>query len=201
MGLLTIIRKNRQKEKEMRILFLGLDNAGKTTILKKLNGEDIMGISPTLGFNIKTFVHRQYTLNIWDVGGQRTLRPYWRNYFEQTDALVWVVDSGDRMRMNDCKEELHSLLLEDRLAGASLLVFANKQDLQGSMSSADIRDALDLLAIKSHRWKILPCSAMTGENLVGGLDWVVDDVAGRLYYSTTTEDAAPRSEFGTIAAR
>ncbi len=51
--------------------------------------------------------------NIGDVGGQRTLRPYWRNYFEQTDALVWVVDSGDRMRMQDCKQELHSLLLED----------------------------------------------------------------------------------------
>lgn len=48
-----------------------------------------------------------------DVGGQRTLRPYWRNYFEQTDALVWVVDSSDRMRMQDCKEELHSLLTED----------------------------------------------------------------------------------------
>lgn len=96
-----------------------------------------------------------------DVGGQRTLRPYWRNYFEQTDALVWVVDSGDRMRMIDCKEELHGLLLEDvrlvspsyirvvsdlllqRLAGASLLVFANKQDIQGSMSSAEIRDVRD----------------------------------------------------------
>jgi ADP-ribosylation factor-like protein 2 len=90
-----------------------LDNAGKTTILKKLNGEDIASVSPTLGFNIKTFTHKKYTLNIWDVGGQRTLRPYWRNYFEQTDALVWVVDSSDRLRMKDCKEELHSLLLED----------------------------------------------------------------------------------------
>ncbi|KAI0092482.1 ADP-ribosylation factor family-domain-containing protein [Irpex rosettiformis] len=185
MGLLTIIRKNRQKEKEMRILFLGLDNAGKTTILKKLNGEDITGISPTLGFNIKTFVHGRYTLNVWDVGGQRTLRPYWRNYFEQTDAIVWVVDSGDRMRMKDCKEELHSLLLEDRLAGASLLIFANKQDIPGTMSTAEIREALDLSSIKSHQWRILSCSAMTGHNLVEGLDWVVEDVAGRLYYSAT----------------
>ncbi|KIK55368.1 hypothetical protein GYMLUDRAFT_47925 [Collybiopsis luxurians FD-317 M1] len=185
MGLLTIIRKNRTKEKEMRMLFLGLDNAGKTTILKKLNGEDIMSVSPTLGFNIKTFMHGKYTLNIWDVGGQRTLRPYWRNYFEQTDALVWVVDSGDRMRINDCKEELHSLLMEDRLAGASLLVLANKWDLQGAMNDSQIRDALDLNSIKSHHWKILSCSAVTGENLVQGLDWVVDDVARRLYYSST----------------
>ncbi|GAW06960.1 GTP-binding protein [Lentinula edodes] len=158
----------------------GLDNAGKTTILKKLNGEDIMNTSPTLGFNIKTFVHGKYTLNIWDVGGQRTLRPYWRNYFEQTDALVWVVDSGDRMRMSDCRDELNSLLLEDRLAGASLLVFANKWDLQGSMNDSQIRDALDLSSIKSHHWKILSCSAVTGENLVDGLNWVVDDVAKRL---------------------
>ncbi|EFI27645.1 ADP-ribosylation factor-like protein 2 [Coprinopsis cinerea okayama7 len=222
MGLLSIIRKNRQKEREMRILFLGLDNAGKTTILKKLNNEDISGISPTLGFNIKTFVHRAYTLNIWDVGGQTTLRPYWRNYFEQTDALVWVVDSSDRMRMHDCKRELHSLLTEDRLAGASLLVFANKQDLPGSMDDSEIsnvsllvaagipfsspvtgilvkysmlintQQALDLPSIKSHHWTIWPCSAVTGQNLVSGLDWVVNDVANRLYYSSTT--AHPTNE-------
>jgi len=184
MGLLTIIRKNREKEKEMRILFLGLDNAGKTTIIKNLSGEDITTVSPTLGFNIKTFMHRKYTLNIWDVGGQRTLRPYWRNYFEQTDAIVWVVDSGDRMRMQDCKQELHSLLLEDRLAGASLLVFANKQDIPGSLTEGEIRDALDLPSIRSHHWVIWPCSAVTGHNLVTGLDWVVDDVAIRLYYSS-----------------
>ncbi|EPQ59729.1 GTP-binding protein [Gloeophyllum trabeum ATCC 11539] len=189
MGLLTIIRKNRQKEKEMRILFLGLDNAGKTTILKKLNGEDIMSVSPTLGFNIKTFIHGGYTLNIWDVGGQRTIRPYWRNYFEQTDAIVWVVDSTDRSRMKDCRDELHSLLLEDRLAGASLLVFANKQDIQGSMSDEEIRHALDLDSIRSHNWRIWPCSAVTGNNLVTGLDWVVGDVAGRLYYSSTVGEA------------
>ncbi|KAF8628159.1 hypothetical protein AX17_006029 [Amanita inopinata Kibby_2008] len=186
MGLLTIIRKNREKEREMRILFLGLDNAGKTTILKKLNGEDVRNVSPTLGFNIKTFIHGKYTLNIWDVGGQRTLRPYWRNYFEQTDAVVWVVDSGDRLRMQDCKQELHALLTEDRLAGASLLVFANKQDIQGSLSVSEISSALDLESIRTHHWQIWPCSAMTGENLVQGLDWVVGDVATRLYYSTTT---------------
>ena len=76
------------KEKEIRILILGLDNAGKTTILRKFSGEDIDKIEPTLGFNIKTLCHGDYTLNIWDVGGQRTIRAYWRNYFESTDGLV-----------------------------------------------------------------------------------------------------------------
>jgi len=150
--------------------------------VKKINGEDISTISPTLGFEIKTFVHGNYTLNIWDVGGQRLLRPYWRNYFEQTDALVWVVDSSDRLRMDDCKEELHKLLQEDRLSGASLLVYANKQDLDGAMSVSEIREALDLNALTTHHWKILPCSAVLGTNLVEGLDWVVNEVAGRLYY-------------------
>jgi len=80
MGLLTILKKLKEKEKEMRILMVGLDNAGKTTILRKFNGEDVNTIAPTLGFNIKTLEFRGYKLNVWDVGGQKTIRSYWRNY-------------------------------------------------------------------------------------------------------------------------
>ncbi|XP_066371736.1 ADP-ribosylation factor-like protein 2 isoform X1 [Miscanthus floridulus] len=138
MGLLSIIRKIKRKEKEMRILMVGLDNSGKTTIVLKINGEDTSVISPTLGFNIKTIKYHKYSLNIWDVGGQKTIRSYWRNYFEQTDGLVWVVDSSDIRRLDDCRAELHNLLKEERLAGASLLVFANKQDIQGALKPAEI---------------------------------------------------------------
>ncbi|CAE6443571.1 unnamed protein product [Rhizoctonia solani] len=167
---------------------VGLDNAGKTTILKRLKGQDVMSTSPTLGFEISTITYGKYLLNIWDVGGQRTLRPYWRNYFEQTDVLVWVVDSGDRLRMEDCREELHTLLQEQRLAGSSLLVFANKQDIMGSMSDAEIKEALDLPSIRSHRWKIQPCSAVTGENVQAGLEWAVSDVAQRVYWGVIEAD-------------
>ncbi|DBB06798.1 TPA: ADP-ribosylation factor-like protein 2 [Trebouxia sp. C0006] len=135
MGLLTIIKKVKQKEKEMRLLMVGLDNAGKTTIVKRLNNEDITTISPTLGFNIKTMQFNGYRLNIWDVGGQKTLRSYWRNYYEQTDALIWVVDTTDLHRLEDCRSELHNLLKEERLTGATLLIFANKQDLAGSLTA------------------------------------------------------------------
>ncbi|KAG0753698.1 hypothetical protein G6F57_010271 [Rhizopus arrhizus] len=159
----------------------GLDNAGKTTILKRINGEPIDTISPTLGFNIKTLEHESYKLNIWDVGGQKSIRSYWRNYFEQTDALVWVVDSADRLRLNDCKTELHQLLQEERLAGATLLVFANKQDIAGALSEKEIKDLLGLEEIKSHHWAILACSAVTGDNLLKGMNWVVNDVASRIY--------------------
>ena len=124
----------KSKEKEIRILMVGLDNAGKTTIVKRINGEDISTISPTLGFNIKTMRYQGYGLNIWDVGGQKTLRSYWRNYYESTDGLVWVVDSADVRRLEDCALELKKLLGEEKLAGASVLIFANKQDIPGALT-------------------------------------------------------------------
>ncbi|KAI9030333.1 putative ADP-ribosylation factor-like 2-like protein [Hyaloraphidium curvatum] len=184
MGLLTIIRKARQKEKEMRILVLGLDNAGKTTICKRIMGMPIDTISPTLGFNIETLEHKGYKLNIWDIGGQRTIRPYWRNYFESTDGLVFVVDASDP-RITDARAELGELLKEERLAGASLLVFANKQDLPGARTVDEIARLLGLEEgaemLKGHHWAIQGCSAYTGQNLLTGLDWLVADVGERLY--------------------
>ncbi|MFQ6623469.1 hypothetical protein Gotur_003524 [Gossypium turneri] len=182
MGLLSIIRKIKRKEKEMRILMVGLDNSGKTTIVLKINGEDTSIISPTLGFNIKTISYQKYTLNIWDVGGQRTIRSYWRNYFEQTDGLVWVVDSSDLRRLDDCKMELDNLLKEERLSGASLLILANKQDIKGALTPAEIAKVLNLEAMDTSRhWKIVGCSAYTGEGLLEGFDWLVQDVASRIY--------------------
>ncbi|PMD24033.1 ADP-ribosylation factor family protein [Hyaloscypha hepaticicola] len=179
--MLSILRKARLKDKEMRILMLGLDNAGKTTIVKKIMGEDINTVSPTLGFIIKTIDYDGYKLNIWDVGGQKTLRSYWRNYFEKTDALIWVVDATDRLRIDDCREELHGLLQEERLSGASLLVFANKTDVHGCMDEAEIQEGLKLNAIKTHKWHIIRCSAITGANLEEGLEWVVQDAKARLF--------------------
>lgn len=160
---------------------LGLDNAGKTTIVKKIMGEDVNTVSPTLGFIIKTIEYEGYKLNIWDVGGQKTLRSYWRNYFEKTDALIWVVDATDRLRIDDCRDELQGLLQEERLAGASLLVFANKTDVDGCMTEQEILASLQLESIRTHHWHILPCSAMTGNNLKEGLAWVVEDAKKRLF--------------------
>ncbi|KAK4983951.1 hypothetical protein LTR66_002902 [Elasticomyces elasticus] len=165
----------------MRILMLGLDNAGKTTIVKRIMNEDVSSVSPTLGFIIKTIEYDGYQLNIWDVGGQKTLRTYWKNYFEKTDTLIWVVDATDRERLDDCRLELKGLLLEERLSGASLLVFKNKSDVPGSMTEDNVRTGLQLDSIKTHKWKIMPCSAMTGLNLQEGLQWVVQDAKDRLF--------------------
>lgn len=109
------------------------------------------------------------------------MRSYWRNYFESTDGLIFVVDSADKSRLNDCKAELQKLLLEERLAGATLLVFANKQDLPGSLKSEDIQNILELEAVKTHHWRIVPCSAYNGDNLLNGIDWLLDDIASRIF--------------------
>ncbi|SNX84048.1 probable ARL1 - ADP-ribosylation factor [Melanopsichium pennsylvanicum] len=192
MGLFTIIRKTKLRSREFRFLFLGLDNAGKTTILKRLqkrSQSEIEAISPTLGFAIQTFQYQGYHLNVWDVGGQKSLRPYWKNYFEKTDAIIWVIDSFDIVRLTDCKQELEKLLSEERLHGATILIFANKQDLPGALSAEQIKNHLQLDCVSTHSWRIQPCSAYTGDNLVQGLDWTVKDVANRIYYRGDAKSA------------
>merc|ERR1712061_569175 len=143
-GLLSILKKMRKDEKEARILMLGLDNAGKTTILKKLSEEDISHIMPTQGFNIKSLVHEGFKLNVWDIGGQKSIRPYWSNYFESSDALVYVIDSSDRRRLEESSNELKELLAEDKLGGLPVLIFANKQDLLQAVPADEISDTLAL---------------------------------------------------------
>lgn len=159
----------------------GLDNAGKTTIIRRLNGEDIDSVAPTLGFKITTFSYEPYTLNIWDVGGQRSLRSYWKNYFESTDGLVWVVDCADAQKLETCANELHELLKEERLAGASLLVLANKQDLAGALKSDQIEKALNLSKIKTHNWALYPVSAVADDGVKEPFEWLVKDIGSRIY--------------------
>merc|ERR1712147_611167 len=105
-GLLNLLRTLKKSEKEARILVLGLDNAGKTTILKKMSEEDVSTIMPTQGFNIKSLTQDGFKLNVWDIGGQREICPYWKNYFENTDGLIYVVDSADDVRLAECTTEL-----------------------------------------------------------------------------------------------
>jgi ADP-ribosylation factor-like protein 3 len=107
MGLLAILRKLKSApDRELRILLLGLDNAGKTTLLKQLASEETKNITPTQGFNIKSVQSEGFKLNVWDIGGQRKIRPYWRNYFENTDVLIYVIDSADAKRLEETGQEL-----------------------------------------------------------------------------------------------
>ncbi|XP_075210828.1 ADP-ribosylation factor-like protein 3 isoform X2 [Lycorma delicatula] len=177
MGLLSILRKLKSSpDRELRILLLGLDNAGKTTLLKKLASEDITHITPTQGFNIKSVQSDGFKLNVWDIGGQRKIRPYWRNYFENTDILIYVIDSADRKRLDETGYELSELLLDEKLCGIPLLIYANKQDLLHAASAADVAQALSLHLIKDRPWQIQACSATIGEGIKDGMEWVSKNV-------------------------
>ncbi|EED96017.1 adp-ribosylation factor like protein 3 [Thalassiosira pseudonana CCMP1335] len=176
MGLLSLLQKLKRSDNEARILVLGLDNSGKTTILKQLFDEDISQVTPTQGFNVKSMTQNNLKLNVWDIGGQKSIRPYWRNYFDHTDAIIYVIDSSDKKRMTETGLELDQLLSEDKLEGVPLLVLANKQDLLNSLSAEEIGEGLNLLSIRDRTWNIQPCSAMDGEGIKDGMDWIMENV-------------------------
>merc|ERR1712084_100263 len=111
----NLLRTLKRDDKEAGILVLGLDNSGKTTILKALSEENISTIMPTQGFNIKSLTQDGFKLNVWDIGGQKAIRPYWKNYYENTDGMVYVVDSSDEVRLQECVDELQALLAEEGL--------------------------------------------------------------------------------------
>ena len=181
MGLMKILRKIKLKEHQVRILTLGLDNSGKTTIIKSFLSQDPTSTSPTLGFTINTLKYKSNTINFWDIGGQTTIRSYWRNYFEETDGVIWVVDSSDKLRLNDCKDELHNLLKQEKLAGATLLVYCNKQDINGALSVEEIKNVLELENITTRHWIIMPCCGLNGNGLENGLEWLMDDISSRIF--------------------
>mmetsp|Transcript_23283 Transcript_23283/g.52482 ORF Transcript_23283/g.52482 Transcript_23283/m.52482 type:complete len:181 (+) Transcript_23283:80-622(+) len=165
--------------KEMRILMLGLDAAGKTTILYRLKLSEVVTTIPTVGFNVETVEYKNINFTVWDVGGQDKIRKLWRYYYEGTDGLIFVVDSSDRDRIQDAQEELHRMLAEPELEKAALLVLANKQDLANAMPANEVMQQLELQKLRHRKWFIQATSAPTGDGLYEGLDWLSKALSSR----------------------
>lgn len=167
--------------KELRILILGLDGAGKTTILYRLQIGEVVTTKPTIGFNVETLSYKNLKLNVWDLGGQTSIRPYWRCYYADTAAVIFVVDSTDKDRMSTASKELHLMLQEEELQDAALLVFANKQDQPGALSASEVSKELNLVELKDRSWSIVASSAIKGEGITEGLDWLIDVIKRNSY--------------------
>eukprot|EP00760_Papus_ankaliazontas_P031275 PhM_4_TR5223/c1_g1_i1/m.54834/K07937/ARF1; ADP-ribosylation factor 1 len=163
-------------KQDVRILMVGLDAAGKTTILYKLKLGEIVTTIPTIGFNVETVEYKNLKFTVWDVGGQDKLRPLWRHYFQNTNGVIFVVDSNDKDRVAQARDELSKMLSEDELRDAVLLVFANKQDLPNAMSTAEVTDKLGLHSLRQRNWFIQGCCATEGNGLYEGLDWLAANV-------------------------
>merc|ERR1711967_95159 len=151
--------------KEMRILMVGLDAAGKTTILYKMKLGEVVTTIPTIGFNVETVEYKNISFNVWDIGGQDKIRKLWRYYYANTQGLIFVVDSNDRDRIEDAREELSKMLADDEMRDAAVLVLANKQDLPNSMTAAEVTDKLGLNSLRNRQWYIQSTCATTGDGL------------------------------------
>ncbi|XP_048225993.1 ADP-ribosylation factor 1-like 2 isoform X1 [Ricinus communis] len=168
---------------EMRVVMLGLDAAGKTTILYKLHIGEVLSTVPTIGFNVEKVQYKNVMFTVWDVGGQEKLRPLWRHYFNNTDGLIYVVDSLDRERIGRAKAEFQAIIKDPFMLNSVLLVFANKQDMKGAitpvfvlkkgaMTPMEVCEGLGLFELKNRKWHIQGTCALRGDGLYEGLDWL-----------------------------
>lgn len=154
---------------------VGLDAAGKTTILYKLKLGELVTTIPTIGFNVESIEYKGITFSVWDVGGQDKIRPLWRHYYQNTEGIIFVIDSNDRDRLPTARDELAKMLNEEELQGAAVLILANKQDIPGALSAAEVMKGLELAELAGGRkWHVQPTTATSGDGLYDGLCWLKD---------------------------
>ncbi|CAN0018719.1 unnamed protein product [Ascophyllum nodosum] len=167
---------------EKRLLLLGLDGAGKTSLLYKLHLEEVVHTIPTVGFNVERVEYRKMEMIIWDIGGQTKLRPLWRHYFVNTDALIYMIDSSDTSRIEEARDELFKVLKDVNMSECrSILILLNKQDLPGAINPSVMIDKFgwkdgEANPLKQRRWYIQGCCAVTGEGVFEGLDWLCESL-------------------------
>jgi len=162
-------------KKPIRLLMLGLDAAGKTTVLYKLKLGEFVQTIPTIGFNVETIKYKSIRFDCWDAGGQAKFRRLWHHYCQNSQGVIFVVDSTDEERMPEARDELHRIMEEESLRGTVLLVLANKQDMPKALSTEEIALALELSSL-TKQWHIEATCATTGQGLYDGLDWLVDQL-------------------------
>ena len=165
-------------KRKLKLLVLGLGYVGKTTILYKLRLAEVVSSVPTLGFNVETIDNKNILINSWTTGPAH-IKYLERRYYPETQGIVFVVDSSDKDWIAIAKEGLDSLLSEELLKDAVLLVLANKQDISGVLSVTEIAEMLDLTTIKSRVWHIQGTCAMTGEGLYEGFNWLAQTISKR----------------------
>lgn len=156
---------------EARILMLGLDGAGKTTLLYKLKLCEKTHTVPTIGFNVETIYFGKLQMTMWDIGGQHKLRSLWKHYFQNADAMIFIIDSTDWIRLSEAQQELYKVLHDPNLTRTlkCVLILANKQDLPNAADLTTISEVLELNRIKLP-WYIHGCCALTGDNVHEGID-------------------------------
>ena len=164
-------------KKHVRIIMIGLNGAGKTSILYQLKLSDLVETIPTIGFNVEEIRYKSLNISIWDMGGnniiyENEVRKLWRHYYLEADGIIFVVDSTDKERFEQAKQALSLLIFDEELKGVPLLVYANKQDLNDAVYPNEIFEYLNLKNIKNNKWLLQGTSALNGNGIKEGFDWL-----------------------------
>ncbi|KAF4583245.1 arf/Sar family, other [Ophiocordyceps camponoti-floridani] len=159
---------------EMDVTLVGLQNAGKTSLLRVLaGGEFTLDSIPTVGFNMKRVQRGHVSLKCWDIGGQPRFRSMWERYCRGVNAIVFIVDIADVALIPQAKEELHALMGHTSLGGIPLLVLGNKSDLPRKLSVDELIDELDLKSITGREVCCYGISAKEETNLEAVVQFLV----------------------------
>ncbi|XP_014673066.1 PREDICTED: ADP-ribosylation factor-like protein 13B [Priapulus caudatus] len=178
-------KRHREPHKEITLLLVGIDNAGKTVAAKGLLGESIEGVAPTVGFSSSSMRYDKFDVTLHDLGGGKKIRAIWKNYLSEAYGLIYVVDSSDGERMQESKAVLKDLLQNPRISGKPVLVLANKQDVPGALDEIDVVDQLDLeLLVNTYKCpcRVETCSASLGQGkkmdaaLRAGFRWLLETI-------------------------
>ena len=167
------------KKSNAWIAMIGLDYAGKTTILYKMKLGEVINTMPTIGFNMETTQYRNYIINTWDSGNYNYLRTVVRFYLMNSYAIIFVVDSTDIDRFDDAATALGKVLIEVEFNNAPLLVLANKQDLKNAVPPTEIANKLGLPKLKNRTWRIQGTSILSVDGLYEGFDWIINQLSGQ----------------------
>ena len=167
-----------KRKRQIRILFQGMDASGKTTILYQLKHGEAVTTIPTIGFNVETIEHNGISVNAWDLSGKDKIRPLFRHYYPNSDALLFVIDSTDEERMGDIKDEIKRTLKMDELRHSKVLVLANKQDIEDALTAEEVGKRLEIHNYKHEQGAIpvFPTCAMTGQGLWEAIDWLESEI-------------------------
>jgi len=189
------IRKRKEPNRAVTLVVIGLDDAGKTTMVASLQGEPPDGITPTIGFANAEFTINRCKVTAYDLGGGVRIRDVWRKYYSEVFGVVFVVDSCNNERLSETKDVLQKVIEHEKIAGKPFLIFANKQDKEGALLGEDVANVLDL-ENQSQKYtfpyKVFTCSALKGygrsmdKNINAGFQWLLNTIS---------------SEFGKISAR
>jgi ADP-ribosylation factor-like protein 6 len=162
--------------REARILVVGLDNSGKTTLIGHLKPKKAMTseVTPTVGFQVEEFSKNNINFTVFDMSGQGRYRSLWEHYYRDVQAIIYVLDSSDKLRMCVAKEELAQLLEHEDIKGARipLLFFANKMDMPGSLTPDMCAEELELARVRDKPWHMIASNALTGGGINEGIEWL-----------------------------